>query len=73
MPSFYPLRQWGAVPQDYMRTVEDKVVLNKSADEAKAEWRSEEENRAFFDRDERGSEGPHMLNRSFAGTYGRRE
>ena len=26
MPSFHPLRQWGAVSHEYMRAVEDKVV-----------------------------------------------
>lgn len=26
MPSFYPLRQWGAVPTDYMADVEGKIV-----------------------------------------------
>jgi hypothetical protein len=62
-----------SIPCSWVETVEDKVVLNKTAAEAKQAWRSEEENRAFFDRDERGGEGPHMLNRSFAGTYGRRE
>ena len=49
------------------------MTINKSADEAKHAWRTEEENQALFDGNRgsssQGSEGPHMLDRSFSGTY----
>jgi hypothetical protein len=63
------------VPCSWVETVADKVTLNRSADEARAEWRSEERNQALFG-DERGGggggdagDGPRNLNRSFSGTY----
>jgi len=59
-----------SVPCSWVETVEDKVTLNKSAQEAMTEWRNEERGRALFERDNpRGRDGPHALNRSFSGTY----
>ena len=61
-----------SIPCSWVEGVEDKVMLNRSAEEAKETWRSEERNQALFDRgDNRGGsgEGPHNLNRSFSGTY----
>lgn len=50
--------------------VEDnKVKLDMTADEAKRKWRDESRDRALFEREDRGEAGPHMLNRSFSGTY----
>lgn len=48
----------------------DQVILDRSAAEAKMQLDQAKQNPAMFDRDEdeRG-EGPHMLNRSFSGTY----
>ncbi len=62
-----------SIPCSWVESVEDKVMLNRSADEAKETWRSEDRSRALFERD-RGDagEGPHNLNRSFAGTYDER-
>ena len=40
-----------------------------AAREAQKAWRDEENSRALFERHDQGSEGPHMLNRSFSGTY----
>jgi len=49
----------------------DKVILDKPAAEAKRRFEEEGRDRGFFrDEDER-STGPHMLNRSFSGTYER--
>jgi hypothetical protein len=45
------------------------VTVNKSAEEARRAWKDEENSRALFEREDQGSEGPHMLNRSFSGTY----
>jgi hypothetical protein len=60
-----------SVPCSWIEKVEDKVTLNKSAEEAMTEWRNEERGRALFERDNpRGGEGPHVLDRSFSGTYG---
>lgn len=64
-----------SVPCSWVERVDDKVTLNRSADEARAEWRGEERNQALFG-DGRGGgtgsaggEGPRNLNRSFSGTY----
>jgi len=57
-----------SIPSRWIESVDGKVTLRKSADEAKAAWKDEERG-AFFG-DERGGEGgPHILNRSFSGTY----
>ena len=58
-----------SIPCSWIDRVDEKVMVNKSATEAMAAWRDEERNRALFERDDQGSEGPHMLNRSFSGTY----
>ena len=68
-----------SIPSRWIDKVEDdKVTLRKTADEAKAEWRDEERNQAFFGDDQdrnRGQReigddrGAHVLNRSFSGTY----
>ena len=47
----------------------DRVILAKKADEARASWGSEERDRALFERDDQRSPGPHILDRSFSGTY----
>ncbi|MBV9931325.1 MAG: DUF2171 domain-containing protein [Alphaproteobacteria bacterium] len=69
-----------SVPCSWVESVDDKVTLNKSADDARAAWRSEERNQALFGDGSDGSdgsdgdggaggEGPRNLNRSFSGTY----
>lgn len=62
-----------SIPSRWIQSVDDKVTLRKTADEAKAEWRDEERNQAFFsegrDRSIDDDRGAHMLNRSFSGTY----
>jgi hypothetical protein len=62
-----------SVPCSWVESVDDKVMLNKTADEATSEWRSEERSRALFERGDEGSEGPRNLDRAFPGTYERRE
>ena len=62
-----------SIPCSWVETVEDEVKLNRTADQATTEWRNEDRNRALFEREDSGSDGPHMLNRSFAGTYDRDE
>lgn len=47
----------------------DQVMLNRRAEEAKAQFSSEDRNRALFEHDDEREPGPHMLNRSFSGTY----
>ena len=58
-----------SIPCSWIDNVDDKVTVNKSADEAMKAWKDEENSRALFERQDQGSEGPHMLNRSFSGTY----
>ncbi len=57
------------IPCGWVDRVEDKVTLNLTAEEALARWREESRSRALFERPDSGSPGPHVLNRSFAGTY----
>ena len=47
----------------------DKVFLDQPAEQAKRQWRDENRERALFEREDQGEAGPHMLNRSFSGTY----
>ena len=51
------------------RVEDGKVFLDKTAEETKREFSEEMRNRALFERDDQGEDGPHMLNRSFSGTY----
>lgn len=48
---------------------DDRVTLEMKADRAKERWRDENRERALFEREDQGSAGPGMLNRSFSGTY----
>jgi hypothetical protein len=48
----------------------DRVILDQPAAEAKRQLLNEGRERGFF-RDEERESGPHMLNRSFSGTYER--
>ncbi|QDP19927.1 DUF2171 domain-containing protein [Sphingomonas xanthus] len=47
----------------------DRVILDKSAEEAKKQFSSEGRDRFLFENDRDREPGPHMLNRSFSGTY----
>ena len=47
----------------------DKVILDTSAEQAKMRWRDESRDRALFEREDQGEAGPHILDRSFSGTY----
>jgi hypothetical protein len=68
-----------SIPSRWIESVDDKVTIRKTAEDAKAHWRDEERNGAFFNEDgshradnkgPSGDEaGPHILNRSFSGTY----
>ena len=60
-----------SIPCAWVETVDDKVRLNIPADEAMRRWEDVERSGAMFDRDrgEGEGEGPHILNRSFSGTY----
>lgn len=57
-----------SIPCGWVREVSDKVTLNRSAADAQQAWKDEERNSAF-NRGSGDSDGPHILNRSFAGTY----
>lgn len=58
-----------SIPCSWIDRVEDRVTVNKSREEAMRQWRDEDRSRALFEREDSGSTGPHMLNRSFSGTY----
>lgn len=54
---------------DIDRIEGDKVVLEMKADQARDRWRDESRERALFEREDQGRAGPHVLDRSFSGTY----
>ncbi|HEY0313240.1 MAG TPA: DUF2171 domain-containing protein [Allosphingosinicella sp.] len=59
-----------SVPCSWVDKVEDKVVLNRSADQARSDWQAEGEGQALFrEGRDAGEGGPRNLNRSFSGTY----
>lgn len=70
-----------SIPSSWITSVDGKVTLSKTADEAKAAWKDEDRNSAMSgygdnagsshrDRDnETGQRGSTNLNRSFSGTY----
>lgn len=58
-----------AIPCGWIDKVDEKVMLNLDAEEAKKRWSEETRSRALFERESSGSRGPHMLNRAFSGTY----
>lgn len=58
-----------SIPCGWIDKVEDRVTINKTAEEAMRSWRDEETRRALFEREDQGSEGPYALGRSFSGTY----
>ena len=62
-----------AIPLGWVARADAKlneVHLTVTAEEAMRRWRVEERSRALFEREDSGSDGPHMLERAFKGTYG---
>jgi len=57
------------IPAGWVAKVDNKVHLNLTAAEAKTGWRVEGRSRALFERENSGSDGPHILGRAFSGTY----
>jgi hypothetical protein len=57
------------IPAGWVARVDDKVHLNLTAAEARTRWRVEGRSRALFEREDSGSDGPHILDRAFRGTY----
>lgn len=51
------------------RVEDGKLFLTQPAEEAKRAFSTPDRDRALFERDDQGEDGPHMLNRSFSGTY----
>ena len=69
-----------SIPSRWVQSVDDKVTLRKTAEEAKAHWRDEERSGAMFgeggrseggrdDDDRQDWSSARNLNRSFSGTY----
>lgn len=57
-----------SIPSRWIASVDDKVTLSKTVDEARNEWREEERATAMRWESEREETGPHVLNRAFSGT-----
>lgn len=51
------------------RVEDNRVILDCTAEQAKTLWRDDSRSRALFEREDQGEVGPHILDRSFAGTY----
>ena len=47
----------------------NQVILDVTAEQAKQRWRDDSRERALFEREDQGEAGPHVLGRSFSGTY----
>jgi len=58
-----------SIPCGWIERVGEKVVLTIDGEEAKRRWQEDNRSRALFEREHEGVPGPHVLNRSFAGTY----
>ncbi|MGN6268794.1 MAG: DUF2171 domain-containing protein [Sphingomonas sp.] len=59
-----------SIPSRWIQSVDDKVTIRKTADEAHRHWKDEERNQALFGDERRDDIGTsHNLNRSFSGTY----
>ncbi|MBA2933998.1 DUF2171 domain-containing protein [Sphingomonas sp. CGMCC 1.13654] len=59
-----------SIPSSWIKSVDEKVHLGKTAAEAQQAWRDEDSNRGLFGRDRDDSDrGATNLNRSFSGTY----
>lgn len=54
---------------DVDRVENDRIILDCSAEKARERWRDENRSRALFEREDQGQSGPHVLDRSFSGTY----
>jgi hypothetical protein len=62
--------QHHSVPCSLIDRVEgDRVILDKPAAEARRLFSTDNRDRALFERDDQREPGPHILNRSFSGTY----
>lgn len=61
-----------SIPSRWIRSVDDKVTISKTGEEAKSHWRDEERG-ALFGQEDRSTghdrDGTVNLNRSFSGTY----
>jgi hypothetical protein len=63
-----------SIPSRWIQSVDDRVILRKTAEEAKAHWRDEERSGALFRGESSDAGGQDWstegnLNRSFSGTY----
>ncbi|SOB78622.1 hypothetical protein SAMN06297144_0128 [Sphingomonas guangdongensis] len=61
-----------SIPSSWLQSVDDKVTISKTADEAKKQWRDEERSGALFGEGDKSDDkdgGSTNLNRSFSGTY----
>ena len=58
-----------SIPSRWIQSVDDKVTIRKTADEAKSAWKDEERSGALFGEQDDQKSGARYLNRSFSGTY----
>lgn len=61
-----------SIPCSWIQSVDERVTINKTAEQARDKWTDEENRRALFESDNHNrDDGPHILDRSFSGTYER--
>lgn len=58
-----------SIPSRWIQSVDDKVMLRKTAAEAQAAWKDEERGALFGGNDDQNWNRDRNLNRSFSGTY----
>jgi hypothetical protein len=58
-----------SIPCSWISKISDKIELNRTSAAAQQAWKDEERRGAFRSGYDDDSDGPHILNRSFAGTY----
>lgn len=58
-----------SIPSRWIATVDDKVTIRKTAEEAHRHWKDEERNQAMFGDDNASQGGTQSYGRSFSGSY----
>ena len=59
-----------SIPSGWIQSVDDKVTISRTAEDAQRQWKDEERSGALFGEDSRSDQNDRTnLNRSFSGTY----
>lgn len=58
-----------SIPSRWIQTVDDKVTIRKTAEEAMKHWKDEERNQALFEDEGKASANQQQTYRTYSGTY----